>query len=105
MPISTHFIGRSRSVCAIMRVAAGARRGQAALHARDDRLAQRDQRPQAADQHGADAEVADLRAAQDLRRGFGAIGARQALAGAGDGGGELRIVRRGNTRGRAESRC
>ena len=93
MPMSTHFIGRSRSVCATLRVAAGARRGEAALHARDDGIAQRDQRPQAADQHGArrrDSGSARRTACRAVVSAHSAL--RQALAGRGNGGRELRIV-------------
>src|SRR5690606_32013084 len=41
-------------------VAAGPGHGQSGLDARQQRAAQRDQRPHAADQHGADAQVTDL---------------------------------------------
>ena len=55
-----------------------------------------DQRPQAADQHGADTEITNLRADQSiLRGGLGARGAVETLASLADGGGQLRILGRG----------
>jgi len=64
--------------------AALARRGDAAADAGHQRVAQREQRPYAADQHRADAEVADLRAPDRERGVF--------RRGAGDGRGQRRVL-------------
>ena len=73
--------------------AALARGGEAAADARDQRVAQREQRPHAADQHRADAEVADLRRPDHAgdRRG---VLARDARGERGIGVEEERVVDR-----------
>jgi hypothetical protein len=69
-PMAMYFIGMSRSVCAITAPAPARVAAMPLLMPGQQRLAQRDQGPESANQHGADAEIADLRVPDHARGVF-----------------------------------